>query len=160
MPGTICVTGHRPDKLGGYSRDVYFRLVSLATQCLLECRPDLIYTGMALGWDQAVAVACTRLDIPFHAAVPFDGQESMWPSASRQEYRTLLNYAKDVTVVSPGGYSLEAMQKRNEFMVDHSDTVLALWNGSKGGTRNCIHYAGYKKKKIINVYDRWRVSTL
>lgn len=29
------------------------------------------------------------------------------------------------------------MQKRNEYMVDLADKVVAVWDGSKGGTDNC-----------------------
>ncbi len=33
------------------------------------------------------------------------------------------------------------MQVRNEYMVDRADLVLALWNGTPGGTGNCVRYA-------------------
>ena len=33
-------------------------------------------------------------------------------------------------------------------MVDHSDRVLAVWDGSSGGTKNCIDYA---KEKMVPV---------
>jgi uncharacterized phage-like protein YoqJ len=41
------------------------------------------------------------------------------------------------------------MQKRNEYMVDNSDIVIAVWDGSKGGTYNCVKYAEKLGKKII-----------
>ncbi len=41
------------------------------------------------------------------------------------------------------------MQKRNEYMVDKSNLVLAIWNGDKsGGTWNTIKYAMKKGKNI------------
>lgn len=43
------------------------------------------------------------------------------------------------------------MQKRNEYMVDHSDKVIAVWDGSKSGTKNCIDYAKKVGKDIIFV---------
>lgn len=49
----ICATGHRPNKLGGYGRDVYARLVKLAYDYLAVQKPDAVISGMALGWDQA-----------------------------------------------------------------------------------------------------------
>ena len=33
-------------------------------------------------------------------------------------------------------------------MVNHSDIVLAVWNGKKSGTENCIKYAVKMGKKV------------
>jgi len=43
------------------------------------------------------------------------------------------------------------MQKRNEWMVDHSDYVIAVWDGSKGGTGNCVKYAIKQEKEILQL---------
>lgn len=43
------------------------------------------------------------------------------------------------------------MQKRNEYMVDNSDIVIAVWDGTKGGTYNCVKYAQKLEKKIIQI---------
>ena len=40
-----------------------------------------------------------------------------------------------------GGYAAWKMQKRNQFMVDHSNLLIAVWDGSSGGTSNCVAYA-------------------
>ena len=41
------------------------------------------------------------------------------------------------------------MQKRNMYMVDRADLVLAIWNGEeKGGTWNTIRYARKKEKAL------------
>ena len=42
------------------------------------------------------------------------------------------------------------MQKRNEYMVDKSDLVIAFWNGEEsGGTWNTINYAERKGKQLV-----------
>jgi uncharacterized phage-like protein YoqJ len=41
------------------------------------------------------------------------------------------------------------MQKRNEWMVDHADAVIAVWDGSPSGTANCIGYARKKRRPIL-----------
>lgn len=39
------------------------------------------------------------------------------------------------------GYSRACFQIRNEWMVDHSKRVIAIYNGQPGGTKNTIEYA-------------------
>ena len=148
----VAGTGHRPNKLGGYTRDARTRLFNTAIRSLEHLRPTKLISGMALGWDQALARACVELNIPFIAAVPFAGQETVWPAASQREYRELCEAASDFIIVSPGGYSAAKMQIRNEWMVDHCDRVLALWDGSPGGTRNCVDYAKTVNKPISNAW--------
>jgi uncharacterized phage-like protein YoqJ len=150
------VTGHRPDKLGGYTQTVTDRLVELAIGCLRNKKPDGVITGMALGWDQVIAAACIYLSIPYIAAVPFKGQEIMWNAEARKHYQALLDAAMYIEIVSPGGFSALKMQKRNEWIVDSSDEILALWNGSSGGTCNCVLYAKSKKVPVLNCWVGWQ----
>ncbi len=39
------------------------------------------------------------------------------------------------------GYSKSCFQIRNEWMVNHSARVIAVYNGERGGTKNTIDYA-------------------
>ena len=50
-----------------------------------------------------------------------------------------------------GGYSVFKMQLRNEWMVDHCDKLIAIFNQDEtsGGTFNCVQYARSKNKDII-----------
>lgn len=149
-------TGHRPDKLGGYSIEAYARLYTVARQFLLEqgCE-TIVISGMALGWDQALAHAAAVLGYHWIAAVPFAGQESAWPQESQLRYKQLINCCPEVVTVCPGGYSPSKMQLRNQWMVDNCDTVLAMWDGSAGGTGNCIKYAEKRKRPIVNLHSVW-----
>ena len=47
------------------------------------------------------------------------------------------------------GYTSFAYQKRNEWMVDRSSRVIAVYNGEAGGTRNTIRYAEKKGVPIV-----------
>lgn len=157
-------TGHRPNKLrigalDGYHPAVHARLVDLAHAALQREAPTRVISGMALGWDTALAEAAVDLGVPFDAYVPFAGQESRWPEASRRRYHDLLAHAARVVVVSPGGYAPDKMQLRNERMVDDSDLLLALWDGSAGGTRNCIDYARSVGHRHRNLWTSWMRHT-
>lgn len=148
-------TGHRPDKLGGYDPHTTKRVLDFATEILRHHQPSLVISGMAQGWDMALAQAAVNLGIPFHAYVPFHGQEQVWPMATRLYYKALLSLAQNVVMVTQGGYSKSAMQLRNQAMVDNCDLLAALWNGSKGGTENCLMYAMLTSKPYINYWPQF-----
>lgn len=158
----IAGTGHRPEKLGGYSDQVFKRLHAVAIRWLedQEARSEgvveYVIMGMALGWDQALGCAAFDLRIPYDAYVPFKGQETRWPIASQQRYKFLLSKAREVKYICEGGYAGWKMQKRNVAMVDACTDVLALWDGSlTGGTFNCITYAHTQGKPVINVWKKF-----
>ncbi len=148
-------TGHRPDKLGGYDIQPTMRVIDFATRMMTREDPSQIITGMAIGWDMALAQAAINLNIPYHAYVPFEGQELKWPMSTRLYYKVLLNKAEHVKICSTGGYSKASMQLRNQQMVDDCDVVAALWNGSPGGTQNCLSYAIMVGKPYVNYWPRF-----
>ena len=104
----------------------------------------------------ALAQAAYGRKIPFWAYIPFEGQDLVWPSATRLYYRALLERAALVKVCSPGGYSPKAMQVRNECMVKDCDLLIALWNGSAGGTANCLQYATFTNTPYVNVWSNYQ----
>ena len=151
----IAGTGHRPDKLGGYDPHTIRKVLTFAEATLRHYQPSTVITGMAQGWDMALAQASINLNIPFHAYVPFIGQEQVWPSATRLYYKALLQHAQHVIVCSPGGYTKQAMQIRNQRMIDECELLLALWNGSSGGTSNAIAYAIFTGKMYVNLWPQF-----
>lgn len=152
---TISATGHRPDRLGGYSNQVLNRLTDLAIAYLSRSQPTKVISGMALGWDTAIALASLKLEIPLIAAVPFKGQDRKWSSDDVMRYHQILKESSEIVIVSEGGYSPAKMQIRNVWMVDRCDHLVALWNGSNGGTGNCVKYAQSKGIKTINLWNSW-----
>lgn len=107
-----------------------------------------VISGMALGVDQWAAEICVELGIPFTAAVPCDGHGSNWPLESQANYCDLLAKAARVHVVSPGPYAAWKLQRRNEWMVDNCELLVAVWDGSRGGTANCVKYAQQVGRQI------------
>jgi uncharacterized phage-like protein YoqJ len=110
---------------------------------------------MALGWDTAVALAAIRLRIPLIAAVPFPGQQARWPLESRQRYAALLQAATHVHIISQSEFSPQAYHKRNRWMVDECNLLVALWNGTGGGTASCIAYAQQVKRPWVNLWSEY-----
>ena len=153
----VAFTGHRPDKLPnketGYiiPNPTYIHVCQKIETALKELKPEKVISGMALGVDQWAANIAVKLGIPFVAAVPFLGQEGKWPQASQRIYKILLAKASEIVIVCEEGYAAYKLQKRNEWMVDHSDKLIAVWNGSKGGTGNCVDYATKVGKEIYRI---------
>lgn len=146
----VAFTGHRPDKLGGYYDNPIAKWVKgQIVKNLSKLKPSKIISGMALGVDTWAAEAAIELGIPFEAAIPFEGQELRWPTKSQDKFNYLRSKASEVTIVCDGGYHPKKMQLRNQHMVNSSDILIAIWDGSTGGTKNCIDYAKSKDKKII-----------
>lgn len=154
----IAGTGHRPDKLGGYSQEALRKLVVIS-QRYIDTLPEkpIILSGMALGWDQALAWAAINSGCEWWAYVPFKGQEMHWPEDSQAMYHLLLRNASHTVICSEGGYAAWKMQHRNKLMVDDSDCILAMFDGSPGGTANCIKYAELKKKPVVNLYNEFKI---
>lgn len=154
----LCVTGHRPGKLYGYdlSDPRWERLRSVLKKILIEKECKEAITGMALGVDTIFALAVLELknegyDIKLHCAIPCKNQEARWSKKDQRLYNNILKRADSVRIVSNTGYNLSVMQKRNEYMVNSSDGVIAVWDGSKSGTANCVRYAKEKERFIIYV---------
>lgn len=147
----LAFTGHRPNKLGGYfePNPVSNRVKKFLRAELEKLKPDRAITGMAQGVDQWAAAICLLMGIPYVAAIPFVGQEMAWPESAKKRWRYLLGRAAEVVLVNEGFYSPAKMQKRNMWMVNHCDVLLAVWDGTAGGTANCIRYAEQKKKQIV-----------
>lgn len=81
-----------------------------------------------------------------------------WPEESQKIYWEILNnpLTKKV-IVCPGGYSAEKMQTRNEWMVNVCNKIAAVWDGTPGGTANCVKYARKMKREIIEINPNgWR----
>lgn len=76
-------------------------------------------------------------------ACPYDGFEKRWEQDWKDRYNDILESADHVVYVCQH-YSKSCFQIRNEWMVDHSARVIAVFNGEKGGTANTIRYANRK----------------
>jgi uncharacterized phage-like protein YoqJ len=112
-------------------------------------------SGMALGRDTGLALGALRASVPLIAAVAFEGQELRWSLKQQKMYRSILEKAEEVVIVTKGHYTPQALHNRNEFMIDWCDMVLVLWNGSQGETYDILQYAQTKKRQIVNLWQSW-----
>lgn len=154
----ISVTGHRPNKIYGY--DIYnkqwTKLKERFKKLLIENDCDEAITGMALGVDTVFALAVLELkedgyDIKLHCAIPCKNHSCKWTKQNVDLYNDILSKADIVKLVSDEYYKPYLMQKRNEYMVNLANKVIAVWDGSNGGTGNCVKYAEKYGKDIVRI---------
>lgn len=153
---TIAFTGHRPNKLGNdytYTSPLVKSIrTSIISDILNEPGPPHFIVGGALGIDTLAALIAIDLEIPFTLAAPCRDQDALWPAPSRLLYQEIMSKAARVVFVHDGPYEPWVMQKRNEWMVDQltepDDYLYAVWNGTPGGTANCIKYANRQGVEI------------
>lgn len=154
---TVAITGHRPNKLWNDYDLTSSHIQMIKAEIIIQLNnlcPDKCISGMALGIDTLFAIIAIQNNIPLTAAIPFKGQELMWPSKSQVRYNRILDKANKVVIVSEGGYNVEKMQIRNQWMVDHCDHLIAVWDKTPGGTANCVQYALHVKKDITFINPR------
>lgn len=156
----VAFTGHRPHKLGNdydLTGPLTVAIGAEFDKLITRYEPTHFYIGMALGVDTLAALHAIKYNIPFTAAVPIKDQEKMWPIHSQILYHRLLDKAAEVVIVSEGAYSAAKMMIRNMWMIDKldqpGDMLWSVWDGSSGGTKNTIVYAGNKIPRIemINI---------
>src|SRR6266540_7017730 len=103
----------------------------------------IFIAGGALGFDYWAA--CTVLDHQQRLilALPFAGHDRRWNDQSRKELAALINRTHaaggEVRYISAPGYSPQKMMRRDHWMVDRAQAVIAGWDGGQqGGTWNAI----------------------
>lgn len=149
----VCFTGHRPEKLLRTQEEIRTELEICIRQAIQEGLTIFI-TGMAQGvdlWAAEIVLALRREGQPVKlvCAVPFEGCEKSWSPHWKETYRTVLREADLVHILCPG-YTRFCYALRNRWMVDHAARLIAVSNGSKGGTQNTMAYA--RKKAVPIVY--------
>ncbi len=147
-----CFTGHRPQKLAR-SESAIISDMETAILCAIQQGYTTFISGMAYGvdiWAGEIVVHLRKGNPALHliAAVPYPDFQSRWPAYWKQKYNRLLNQSDLVRYISPY-YHTGAFQHRNEWLVDHSGLVIAVYRGIPSGTKNTIEYA---QSRSVPVY--------
>ncbi len=149
-----CFTGHRPEKLWQEESDIC-RGLEREIQGAIDRGIYVFITGMARGVDIWAAEIVLRFrengsDIKLICASPYEGFERGWSADWQRRYHAVLQCADLIQYICPG-YSRACFQIRNEWMVDHSALVIAVFNGQPSGTKNTIDYAIRKGVAYRNI---------
>lgn len=156
-----CFTGHRPIKLpwGYEERDPRCLALKRRLKDAVEAAYDEGFRhficGMAQGCD---LYACERVlilrderpDVTLEAALPCPSQANAWSEGQQVRYRRLLRRCDFETMVSEQ-YSPSCMMRRDRYMVDHAALLIAMFDGSAGGTRYTIEYAMRRGLAVVDL---------
>lgn len=147
----VCFTGHRPEKLQRFESEIKVALEKEIRHAIADGFAVFI-SGMARGvdiWAAEIVLDLRDIGCPIKliCASPYEGFEQGWKDSWRQQYHAILKSADLVRYISPG-YSKACFQIRNEWMVDHSIRVIAVYDGTLGGTKNTIDYARMKGVEV------------
>ena len=129
-----CVTGNRPQKFPwkygeGIEHEKYLADMARQIEELIENGYNYFISGGALGVDQDFAETVlhakqVHTKLQLEIAVPCKNQANRWSKAEQLHYFSILKRADKVVTLSEH-YTRFCMQKRNEYMVNKSDLVIA-----------------------------------
>lgn len=139
-----CFTGHRPEKLRRSEKEVRADLEYEIRKAVCDGL-NVFISGMARGTDIAAAEIVLQLreegyPVRLICASPYPGFENNWSRAWQTRYGAVIAKADLVRYIRPQ-YSKGCFQIRNEWLVNHSARVIAVFNGQPSGTKNTIDYA-------------------
>jgi uncharacterized phage-like protein YoqJ len=154
----VAFTGHRLNKVADFEVPVKDFMIETFEALFNRLEdPDgvilEIISGMAVGVDQWAGEFALYLKdqskwdhVILHASLPMERavQTKYWKTPQIDTYDKLLAGANIVTQVDLGQEDAKLGAKywnRNVAMVNGSDFLFAVYDGSAGGTSNCVGYA-------------------
>ena len=146
---TCVFTGHRE-----LDKDFSLRKLKKEIKNLIEKGVDTFLNGVAMGFDliSAETVLSLKKKYPFVklvVCIPCYHQEKYFTEADKKRYTKVLKSADEKIYVSEN-YFRGCMQKRDKYMVERADVMVAYLKKEVGGTAFTVN-AFKKKKPFANI---------
>lgn len=148
----MALTGHRPARLN-YSQyletDDWRRMIDWLKEQIQALGVTDAYCGMAEGCDCVYALAVIELKkeaypIKLHCVLPCDNYQS-----SYYIHNHIKKYADTWNSLSNEFYK-GCDDVRDQYMIDHSDKIFAIWDGIKaGGVYSTVRKAQKKNMDVV-----------
>jgi len=109
--------------------------------------------GGAIGVDSFAAKYAMSHGINYRLILPFPPEimSKYWNDAQKYILNETIAKASSVTVLTQA-YNVTFYQKRNIAMVNAAQVLIAFYDGSSGGTANCVKYVQSKTGYPIKIY--------
>jgi len=142
-----CFTGHRPEKMEMGEKDIKLLLEKAIDDAVSNGIITFI-TGMAIGtdiWAAEIVLEKKKTNKELHliCALPHPNFDSRRSITEKMKFSKIIKKADVVREIN-NHYFNGCYQVRNEWMVDRSNLVIAVFNGQRSGTKNTVDYA-YKR---------------
>ena len=176
---TSCaVTGHRPSRFKWKYKENDTRCKRLKRVMkeqlvqLYEQGVRRFYVGGALGVDQWAGEILLRLkeqpeysEIELVVALPFEGHDAEGDARSKSRLKFLVDHSTETVIVGTTATpAAVCYKKRNYYMVDHADCLLAVYDNDRSirsGTGMTVSFAQKKGLPITLIHpDTSDVSAL
>ena len=142
-------SGHR--ELG---RDFDGKKLEALVRALAESETETFYCGMAEGFDLRAAECVLRLKrdyaLKLVACIPCIGQEKNFKEDEKKKYCRLLEDC-DVRIILSDRYYKGCMLKRNDYMEERADALIAYCRKKTGGTAYTVRRFLKKNKPVFEV---------
>lgn len=161
---SCCFSGHRPFRFSfGYDEEneKCIRLKKELKKEIIRVKQkgiNVFYTGMAQGvdiWCAQIVLELKRQEpqagLHLIAVVPYEGQADRWSVEYRERYFNILAECDDVITLQ-SHYSPDCFRKRNEYLITHSDHLIAVCDERKSGTRSTVELAVKHGLEIVTIH--------
>ena len=142
-----------------HKQDIAYSLHATVRALQLEHHDLVLMSGMAEGWDEAIAWIAIHLHIPLIAAVPnrgygafYWGEHSYHNTDRLTKFLNYLKQAQEVVYVCESIYEngLHANFHRNQYMVDRANEFL-VYDPTSRGTSDCVRRINAAGKKWTEI---------
>lgn len=167
MMKSCAITGHRPTRFKFKYNENYSGCKRLKKRLhdqfilLYEQGVRRFLVGGALGvdmWSGEILLDLQKQpeygDIELIIVLPHPGHDVRWDERSKKRMAFLRQHcAECVTIGTDTG--LESYYKRNRYLVDHADCLVAVYDNDRtvrSGTGQTVRYAEHQKKPLILIH--------
>lgn len=140
-----CFTGHRPEKMELVEKEIKPLLEKAIDDAIADGYVTFI-TGTDI-WAAEIVLERKKTNKNLHliCALPHPNFENRRSMTEKMSFYKIIKKADIVKEINDH-YFTGCYQVRNEWMVDRSNLVIAVFNGQKSGTKNTVDYA---KKRAL-----------
>lgn len=148
---TCAFTGHRV-----VEEDFSLKTLKKEVENIVKRGVETFYVGMAMGFDLYAAEVVLSLkrkykNLKLIACIPCYNQEKNFTLKDKKRYVKILKKVDEQTLISQTYYR-GCMQKRDMYMADNADVLIAYLRKPTGGTAFTVNYFTKKypfKEKIF-----------
>ena len=155
-------TGHRPQNLPFGFNETDERCAALKQKLKFEIIKQIeingvthFISGMALGVDMFAAEIVLGLkgsynNIKLEIAIPCETQAEKWNETLRNRYFDIAAQCDKETMLQHE-YTADCMEKRNRYMIEQADYIIAVWDGTPSGTGKTVQFAQRQGKSVRKI---------